>query len=316
MKVHIWGEFSQDTADAYQTGLHSDIELTLGNEINPETHVLVKGTPDEADLTDQLEHIIIPWAGLPESTRNLLTGRKIQVHNIHHNASATAETAIALMLAVARKIVPFDQSMRQSDWAPRYHSSETISLHKKHAVILGYGAIGQRIANACRGLGMEVSAIKRTVRQGFDGDVSLYALTGLKQLLSKADVLFVSLPLTDETKGLIGNAEINHLKPTTILVNIARGAIIEESALYEALAQRKIYGAGLDVWWNYPEGDQTRCHPGEHPWHDLDNLVMSPHVGGAHQDNEPARIQAVVELLNRIYAGDEESNLVDLSKGY
>ncbi len=112
--------------------------------------VVVSGRPEAGDLdaSPECRMLVIPWAGLPPTTRALLEDRPhIAVHNLHHNAPATAEMAIGLLLAAARKIVPADQALRQGDWRIRYDTDEGIRLVDRTALVLGHGAIGHRIAH-------------------------------------------------------------------------------------------------------------------------------------------------------------------------
>ena len=119
----------------------------------------------------------------------------------------------------------------------------------------------------------------------------LHPASALPELLPRADVLFLALPYTDDTRGIIGTAELALLPRSAILINIGRGGLVDERALYEALRDKMIAGAGIDTWYRYPEDEAARAQtrPGEFPFHELDNLVMSPHRGGAlRRDGAPA----------------------------
>ena len=112
------------------------------------------GTPESLDPWPQLRAVVIPYAGVPKRTRELVAAHPgVTLHNLHHNAVPTAETAFALMLAAAKSVVPIDRALRRADWRPRYEQRQDLLLHGAKAVILGYGAIGHAIAGMCRGLG-------------------------------------------------------------------------------------------------------------------------------------------------------------------
>lgn len=290
--------------------------------VTADTVALISGRVTREDLASapNLESIIIPFAGVPVPLRELMVEfPHVSVHNLHHNAPETAEVAMALLLACAKSVVPIDQAMRKGDWTPGYEDSHSIRLDGKTAVVLGYGAIGQRIARACQGLGMRVIAHRRHPDAPVNG-VDLRGPSDLDRSLGEADVLILAVPQTDETTNLIGSRELAMMKTGAILVNIARGKLVDEDALYEALVRGKLRAAGIDVWYRYPEGGsdgstpESAAHtfPSTRPFHELPNVVMSPHRGGASLDVEPARIQALAELLNT----HPMPNRIDLSRGY
>jgi len=117
---------------------------------------------------------------------------------------------------------------------------------------------------------------------------------------------------------LLGRAQIASLSPGCVLVNVARGPIVDEAALFEALQQQRIFAAGLDVWWKYPDSKESTgaTFPSSLPFHELPNVVMSPHRGGHVQDTELLRMRALAQLLNAAALGREVPNKVDLQNGY
>lgn len=145
--VHILSDFDDQWIQQLESELDGNTELTHGEEIRipDKCNILVAGLPTREQIaaSDNLHSLIIPWSGLPKATRELmLTFPDIAVYNLHHNAAAVAEHAVALMLAVAKSIVPIDRGLRQNDWTPRYEPSLSPLLEGGTAVILGYGAIG------------------------------------------------------------------------------------------------------------------------------------------------------------------------------
>ena len=290
------------------------------------TDVLVTGYPsaDELAVASNLKVLLIPFAGVPPKTKELLRALPdVAVHNLHHNAPETAETAMALLLACAKSVVPMDRALRTGDWTPRYDASLSIRLEGRTVVIIGYGAIGQRIGSACAALGMKVIGHRRTI----GGDVpELRSPDQLLGSLAEADALILAVPHTTETSGMIGPAELALLKPGAILVNIARAGLVDEQALFKALKEGRLRAAGLDVWYRYPESDAAKGYmgyvaltdtarstpPSAYPFHELDNVVMSPHRGGTSADVERARVEAIAELLTT----DPMPNRVDLERGY
>jgi phosphoglycerate dehydrogenase-like enzyme len=306
--------------------LHSDITLTLGPDL-PEPagyHILVAGRPQRKDLTasPNLQALVVPWAGLPEETRQLLIEfPDLAVHNLHHNAPIVAEFAITLLLAAAKWIVPMDRALRSNDWTPRYQPSPVVLLNGKTALVLGYGAIGQRVARLCRGLGMEVVAVRRHAGAPLNdaaAEVSCAPLEALHRLLPRANALIICLPHTPETSGLIGAQELSLLPAGAILVNVGRGSIVDEAALYHALRDGTLYAAGLDVWYNRPADEAGRSHtpPSAYPFHELDNVVMSPHRAGWCTETQTMRMAHLAALLNAAARGEPMPNKVDVRAGY
>jgi phosphoglycerate dehydrogenase-like enzyme len=307
-----------------RSSLDAEVHLTFGPDLpaSADYQVLVAGRPQRDHLTasPNLRALIVPWAGLPEVTRDLMRDfPHIAIHNLHHNAVPVAEMAIALMLAAAKFIVPMDRVLRAHDWTPRYQPSPSILLEGKTVLILGYGAIGQRVAHLCRALGMKVMAIRRHVTApSLNVPDEIYPPDALHSLLPQANVLIVCLPQTPETTGLIGERELALLPPDAVLVNVGRGPIVDEAALYHALHEGTLHAAGLDVWYNYPADEASRSHtpPSAYPFHELDNVVMSPHRAGGSDESEMRRMTHLAALLNAAARGDEMPNRVDLQAGY
>ena len=309
---------------AFQSNLNPGISLTIGKTV-PETavHMLIAGRPTREDLQahPELHTVIIPWAGLPTTTRDLLGEfPHIAVHNLHHNLVPVAELTLALLLAVAKFILPFDHALRQGDWSPRYRQPvPTQLLAGKTALILGYGAIGQRVGKLCHALDMQVLATRRHLSHpDNDGVALIHPAAALPALLAQAHVLIIALPHTPQTDGLIGEVELAALPPDAILINIGRGPIVVEKALYAALKNGRLAGAGLDVWYNYPPDEESRLNtpPANYPLNTLDNVVFSPHRGGNTSATERLRLAHLADLLNAAAHGEPMPNRIDLESGY
>jgi phosphoglycerate dehydrogenase-like enzyme len=300
------------------------IRLTFGPKlpVSAETQILVAGRParDQLEASSALERLIIPFAGLPPATRALLLDfPHIKVHNLHHNAALTAEMALALLLAAAKFIIPYDRALRAHDWTLRYQPNPSILLEGKTALVLGFGAIGKRIARACWGLGMTVHALrKRPAQEIPEFPVNLHSPEALTDLLPQTDVLLIALPATPQTDGLLGARELGLLPDASLLVNIGRAAIVEQQALFDCLQSGKLAAAGLDVWYNYPASPEGRAHtpPADLPFHELDNLVMSPHRAGHSRETENLRMSALADLLNAAARGQSVPNPVNVAAGY
>ena len=184
-----------------------------------------------------------------------------------HGASATsvAELTLGLMVAVVRNFGPAARSFAQGGWEPRVG----VELSGRRLGVLGLGVSGWRVAQLGVALGMEVSAWTRSGRRPPEG---VLATDTVSELLARSDVLSVHVKLTDETHHMIGGQELDLLPADAIVINTARGAVVDENALAERLASGRLAGAGLDVFVDEPIGEA-------HPFLRLENVFMTPHVG-------------------------------------
>ena len=325
ISVHILIPPEPDAHSALSEMLLPEVSLTSGSILpsSPEYDILVAGLPDRLHLeaSPKLHTLVIPFTGFPANTRTLMKEfPHIAIHNLHHNASDTAEMTIGLLLAAAKFIIPFDQSFRKHDWSFRYRESPSISLRDKRALILGFGKIGQEVGKFCHALGIKLMAIRRHPQRllTLPFHVEIFSLAALKDLLPDTDILIICMPLTSETEGLLGEGELALLPPGGILVNVGRGRIVDQAALYQALVERHLAAAGLDVWYNYPLVPEERVHtpPSDYPFHELDNVVMSPHRAGLTKETEVKRMRSLAALLNAAALGNPLPNRIDRSSAY
>jgi phosphoglycerate dehydrogenase-like enzyme len=325
LNVHLKNPPEPECQCVLESLLQAGIRLTTGEQLpSPaDYHILVAGRPDQRELTSSpnLHTLVIPFAGLPDETRELMQGfPEIAVHNLHHNAAPTAEMALALLLAAAKFLLPFDRSLRQSDWRPRYQTNPSLLLEGRTVLILGYGHIGQRVAQVCQTLGMKVLAVQRQddSETPQEAGTSVHPVQDLPDLLPRTDVLIITLPGTSETTGMIGARELALMPPGGLLVNVGRGPVVDQQALFQALESGQLHAAGLDVWYNYPKNPDARADtpPADLPFHQLDNVVMSPHRGNDSDRTEQLRMTQLAHLLNSAARGEPLPNRVDLQAGY
>ncbi len=182
------------------------------------------------------------------------------------NADAVAEHAIALMLALVRDLPRLDRLVRSGGWATAAHQGR--DFRGSVVGIVGYGSIGRSTARLADALGAKVVVLRRSSdADGFEVE------TDLQRLLPRVDILSLHCPLTDATRGLIGPRELAAMKPGALLVNTARGAVIDEAALVDALRSGHLGGAGLDTFAVEPL-------PADHPLRSFGNVILTPHVAG------------------------------------
>jgi phosphoglycerate dehydrogenase-like enzyme len=321
-RVHILHPPEGEADRALASELGDSIELSRGPDVADDSATLVGGVPTETqlDASARLTSLVIPWAGLPKSTAERLRARPhLRAYNLHHNAAATSEMAIALLLAAAKRIVPADRALREHDWGTRLTQDQAVSVAGRRALIIGFGAIGQRVARACEGLGMRVVAISRRGRTRH-GDPRVHGPDALADQLPRADAVIVAVPVTGETEGLLGPDEFARLPAHAIVVNVSRGTVLDEKALYDALREDRLFGAGIDVWYRYPRKEEEYPHhpPSDYPFHELANVVMSPHRAGHVVDTEPLRMRALARVLNALAGTTNDDGIepVDLDAGY
>lgn len=218
-----------------------------------------------------------------------------------------AEHAFALALSLARLLPRAFDSQRDGSWfhAPR---REVIELHGGNALVLGYGAIGRRIAEVALCFGMEVTAVKRTPGDA-NGTVPVTTIDALGTLLPLADVVFVALPLTPKTKGLLGSDELALLKPSALFVNIGRGGIVDERALIDTLQRGRMAGAGLDVFEEEPLSPDS-------PLRSMPNVIVTGHYAGESPHYDRRAMAVLLDNVERFLEGRPLRNVVDKRTGY
>jgi glyoxylate reductase len=190
-------------------------------------------------------------------------------------AKATADLAFALLMCAARRVSESERWVRGRNWKLAFHPTYWLGMdvHDATLGIIGLGEIGLEVAKRARGFDMKVIYYSRTRRPELEAQYGLeYA--DLPNLLSSADFVSLHTPLTPESYHFIGEQELRMMKPTAILVNTARGPVVDPKALYTALKEKWIYAAGLDV-------TEPEPIPDNDPLLTLDNLVITPHIGSA-----------------------------------
>lgn len=322
LRVHIVQPTEDSVRLEVARHVSGGIAVSWGPDLpNPaDFQVLVNGRPSEAMLkaSRHLDTLIIPWAGLPPETAAVLkTFPGVAVHNLHYNATVTAETGILLLLAAAKRLVVVDRALRNHDWRPRFDESGALELAGRNATVLGYGAIGKRVTQVCQAMGMRTTAFRRASQPGDPEFVRPLSVAALREILPTTEALLVTLPLTSETEGVIGAPELALLPDNAIVVNIARGKVIDQEALYAECRAGRIR-AGLDVWYNYPRTEEARANmaPSDFPFEVLDNVVMTPHMGGNSDRESIALARELAGLLNARARGETLPNRLDPSRGY
>ncbi|NHJ33275.1 MAG: hypothetical protein FK732_10450 [Asgard group archaeon] len=356
MKIVFLYPVTQDALDFMKESLPENVKIVarIRGETSPipinEDPEIIKETKEAEILmgpyiTDEiisqaipkaggkLKLVIIPWTGVDRLDFELVKKYSITVANSHGNARTVAEHAIALLLTASKNIIHHDRLMRIGDWSSRFMKMPSIKLQGKTVGLLGYGAIGMECAILLRNFDVKYIGCRRNPQKSTEEQKQLaekiYSIEKLKQFLQESDIIINSLPLTKDTRDILGEKEFSQMKDGVIIVNVGRGHTINEKAFYDALKSGKVFAAGLDPMWNYPrrtsiprrnDGEVTsieETYPSEYPIHEFDNVVLSPHRA-AHitVGYERGHWDDVIENIKRIYDGKEPINVVDIENEY
>ena len=215
----------------------------------------------------------------------------------------TADTAFMLLLAAARRLGESERTLRAGDWewwGPKLFVG--VDVWGKKLGIVGMGRIGQAVARRGRGFGMEILYHNRSRKEDAEKEFDARRVE-LDELLETADFVSVHTPLTDETRHLIGPEELRRMKLTAVLVNTSRGPVVDEGALADALADGRIFAAGLDVY-----EDEPKVHP---KLLDLENAVLAPHIGSGSQETRDGMAVLAAENIVAVLSGGEPKTPVD-----
>ena len=216
------------------------------------------------------------------------------------NIVSAAELAVSLLLSVARNVVPANLALKEGQWKRSKFGG--VELQGKTVGIIGMGKIGLLVAQRLAGFDMKFVAYDPYVTTAPTSGPEIQ-MVSLDELLSQSDFITIHIPKTAETAGLIDAAALAKLKPTAFVINAARGGVLDESALYDALVAGKLAGAGLDVYATEPCTDS--------PLFGLDNVVATPHLGASTEEAQEKAGIAVAESVVAAFAGTEVPGAVN-----
>ncbi|MCK4375671.1 MAG: D-2-hydroxyacid dehydrogenase [Candidatus Brocadiae bacterium] len=321
MKVVVASRLSEDEAEGLRAAapgaevcLADGWDAVLAEVAEAEAYVPGPWNEDVLAAAPGLRWVHFLWAGLdgqlfPASLESEIT--------ITNSAGVfvipMAEHVLALMLAFARAVHLCARRTPEQLWhAEGARASITDRMAELEGAtlgILGYGGIGRAVAERARAFGMEILALRRRPAGGDARADQVWGPDRLPDLLARSDYLVISCALTPETRGLIGERELAAMKPNAVVINVARGAVIDEGALVAALASGRIAGAGLDVTAEEPL-------PQDSPLWQMDNVIITPHVSGNSPRTWQRQMDVLRENLRRYAAGEPLLNVVDKAAGY
>jgi len=266
---------------------------------NVDVLVTLAFTSEMGRAARRLKLVQVPGAGLDRIDRGALP-RGTRLANAYGHEAGIAEYVIGAMLTLTRDLIRIDGALRRGVWESQWAVGAAAppawpELVGKTLGILGYGRIGQAVAQRARAFDMKILPFRR-------GDA-------LDDVLRQSDYVAITLSLNETTRGLIGAREIGLMKPTAYLINVARAVIVDENALFRALADRRLAGAALDVWYRYPTEPGVTM-PSRHPFHELANVLMTPHLSGWTQGMLDARASVIAENVHRVMRDEAPVNLI------
>ena len=244
----------------------------------------------------------IAWSALPPGT---------PVCNVFEHEIGIAEYVMLAMLAWNIRLCRMDSVFRTGRWEHSLLSfgSPHGELAGKTVAILGYGHIGRAIASRARAFGVDIIAIGRARPE--DPDARCVAIDDIDTVLPRADFLVIACPLTEATRGLMDRRRLGLMKPGAVIVNVARAAVCDEDALFDTLAEGRIGGAVLDVWYRYPApGQEDGFRPAGRPFHELDNVIMTPHASAWTEGLMERRWSVIAENIGRLASGEPLLNRI------
>jgi phosphoglycerate dehydrogenase-like enzyme len=268
-------------------------------------------TLEQFQAAKQLKWIQVPSAGVEMvcSVPEMVESDVIVTNGRGAHARVIAEHTFGMLLAFTRGLQRFDQDKAARRWRRDESLYEVFEIAGWTIGIVGYGQIGQQVAQRARGFEMEILAVDVNPMPDAPHGVEVKGLDALPELFEQSDVVVIAAPYTPETHHMITADLLNRMKPTSYVLVQSRGGIVDEAALIDVLKKGKIAGAGLDVYEQEPLGRDSEL------W-DVPNLIMTPHLAGSSAQKDRRCVEILRENLERFQRGEALINLVDKRKGY
>lgn len=321
MKAAFVGSFAVRLIEPVRKRLTIPCEIVSSHEAgildqlgDADVLVSMAFTKEMAAAGKRLRLVQVPGAGLDRIDRSQLRV-DLALANAYGHEAGIAEYLFGAMITLARSLLRLDQKLRKGEWESQWAVDTPApplwpELSGKTLGILGYGHIGEALARRARAFDMKVCAVRQHAQAGSPHGLSFVGgPERLDELLAVSDYVAITLPLSAETRGLVDGRRLALMKPSAYLLNVARAEIVEEQALYDALANGRIAGAALDVWYRYP-ADAGNTAPATAPFHELGNVIMTPHASGWTEGMLEARAGVIAENIERTARGETPVNAI------
>ena len=264
-----------------------------------------KVTKEVIDNADNLKIIARAGVGVDNIDLNAATEKGIMVVNSPESTSITvAEHTMGLLLSMARKLTIADKSVKDGKWEKKKFMG--VELRNKTLGVIGMGRIGSQVVNRCKAFEMDALAYDPYLPEEVATQMGV-ELTDLETVLENADFITIHVPLTPETKHLISTKEFEMMKDTAFITNCARGGIIDEDALYEALKNDKIGGAALDVYEDEPPAEDSKLF-------ELDNIILTPHIAASTKEAQRDAAIIVADEIIKLIEGGTPNNVLNMPR--
>jgi len=300
--MKVYAEY-KDQKQHLKENLPEKITVTDKKE---DADYLVVGRFKKDDYHENLKGIVVPFTGLNGIDLKTVKEKDLMLFNTTVHSVYVAEMAMRLTLAIMGHLQIYHPRMQKGDWSNLRDDENRLAWHSligRHVGIYGYGRIGRHLHNFLAPFGVTVNVIDRGKDYGDAKRVSY-----IHELVDASDVVIIAAPLNKATENAFDDTVLSRMKDK-FLINVGRGTIINEEALFNRLKDGTIRGFASDVWFNYPKGDEP-CPPSTFPLETLDNVLMTPHCGGLSHDSHQKILNAVLDRIIRIYEGDTEGQLV------
>ena len=237
----------------------------------------------------------------------------LAVCNAFGHESAIAEYVVMVMLAWRHRLFEISTEFRElASWRTSWVQGGVPHGEVRGTTlgIVGFGRVGREVARRAAPLGCRILVANRTPREPEPGVEHVFALAEIDRMLPECDTVALCTALGPETSGLIDARRLSLMRPSAFLINIARGQIVDEDAIYSALRDRTIAGAALDVWWQYPNTAEPTRRGSRHPFHELPNVIATPHNSGWTDGMVERRWNEIADNLNRFVRGESLINRI------
>eukprot|EP00026_Physarum_polycephalum_P013108 Phypoly_transcript_13478.p1 GENE.Phypoly_transcript_13478~~Phypoly_transcript_13478.p1 ORF type:complete len:337 (+),score=46.95 Phypoly_transcript_13478:35-1045(+) len=251
----------------------ADMVISFGFKLNSSNF-------DIWDSASKLRVVQFPWVGVDDTDFEYAKKRQITICNSRWNTAIVAEFTLSLLLSAAKLIVSSDATLRKGSWESRGWASKPV--RNSNILLLGSGEIPREIVRLLQPFEANITTVRKNPNSGKEPIKGVREISWdqFEEVAAEIDFVICVLPLTPETNGIVDAKKFAAMKKGTIFVNVGRGAVVHEEALYNALKSGHLGGAAIDVWYNYNYAlpiSENKSNPGNFPFHELPNVVLSPH---------------------------------------
>lgn len=320
-ELGLWHQYDDARLSIIKDVLDPEWKITLWDkhdgpdrlaELRQRADAIVSMSWNEQMLpADNLKLIHLPGAGLDAINFDVVPAG-CSVCNVYEHEIGIAEYCVAAILEIEVGVSTMHRNMRSGNWQGSFVLDDGPhgELFGKTVGIIGYGRIGSETARRLKAFGVKVMARTRTPSKVDEYVDDIGAMDDLESMLGVCDYVIVACPLTDATRDLMNPARFSQMKNSAVLINVGRGSVVNEQALFEACRDRTIGGAIIDTWYQYPKSADEAVWPSKFAFHKLDNVIMTPHASGWSAGLFTRRWTIIGQNMNRILKGEPLVNHV------